>query len=267
MGLFGCGQVTADVEAATALARLGDSAIPEIEKALNAMENRGGPRGYGSMWVQLAYARIKGPSAYPRLRRLEDDSKEAFERDNLDSAIALSLALTSYVSNSRLPIRNISCTRGPEPRDAVDQLILGWERNDRSWLERSLGPRARTALKALLQGKTWAAMRSELWSAKPDDRVAVGYRFNIPGHWSEPAHTLEQQPASRDNTRISLKDEFNIDTVLTDSSGTDCGTRPVALLKSRTSAVGREKYLIDNSNLGDLLRLISSCAARASERP
>jgi len=155
--LFGCGQVTADLAAAISLANLGEAAIPEIEKTLDAIEKRGW--GWGSSWLQLAYARIKGHAAYLRLRRMEGDPGLGFDRKNVDSAIALSLGLTSYVSDSRLAIRSIRCTRGPEPRDALDRFILGWQRNDRPWLEASLGPTARAAVNSLLNGRTWAAVR------------------------------------------------------------------------------------------------------------
>ncbi|MGE5193314.1 MAG: hypothetical protein ACM3U2_12535, partial [Deltaproteobacteria bacterium] len=57
MGVFTCGQVTADLEAATSLAKLGNSAIPEIERALEAIEKPGNRWKYGSRWLARAYAK------------------------------------------------------------------------------------------------------------------------------------------------------------------------------------------------------------------
>ena len=267
MGLFSCGPVTADLAAAKSLARLGDSAIPEIEKELDAIEMHGYQSGDGSSWLELAYARIKGPDAYPRLRRMGGNPRLGFDRHNLDSSIALSLSITSYVSDSRLLLRSIRCTRGPEPRDALDQLILAWERNDRLWLEASLGPRASAALNLLLKGRTWADLRAELWHGRSPGGVAVGYRFDIPGRWSAPQETLDEEGSSG---AVALPDNPDLETRFKNGSGGDCGRRRVKFLKTPMGAgPGYLMYVVDNFDLGDLLRLIGSCATGdsvASER-
>lgn len=84
-GLSGCRPSNADWRAAMALARLGGAALPDLEKELDSIEKN--PQGFGTNWLLLAYARIRGPAAFPRLRRISGGS-----------AVALSLALTSNVS-------------------------------------------------------------------------------------------------------------------------------------------------------------------------
>jgi len=263
IGLFSCGQVTANLAAAQRLAGLGESAISSIERELDVIEQDAGRRRYGSRWLELAYARIRGRAAYPRLRRIEGDAMQGLGRPNLDDAIALSLCLTSYVSDSRSGIRRFRCARSPEPRDALDQLILAWEKNDRSMLDASLSPRARGALTALLKASTWEAMRSEHWRGKSGDALAVGYRFGISGRWAEPDETLEQERRPGDAAVLSQQRDFRLDTFFKDKSGEDCGKHSVSFV---TSTVGAEKespgYLVDNSDLGDLLGTIASCATR-----
>ena len=105
-----------------------------------------------------------------------------------DNSIALSLGLTSYVHSGLAPAE-IIC-RPHEPRDALDQLISAWMRNDRQLLEKSLAQHAKTALTSMLTSRTWSAMRSELWYAKAGANVAVGYRFDIAGPLSEAPETL-----------------------------------------------------------------------------
>jgi hypothetical protein len=116
----------------------------------------------------------------------------------LDSSMAVSFGLTSYVSGIGMPVRIVTCSRPSEPRRALNQLILGWERNDRPWFEASLGPHARASFQLLLQGKTWARMREELWRGKSDDNVAVGYRFKDAGRWSDPEEPLDEKRLQED---------------------------------------------------------------------
>jgi hypothetical protein len=265
IGLFSCGQVIADLATAKALADLGDSAISAIEKELDVIEQHGSQWRYGSRWLQLAYARIKGRAAYPRLRRMEGDPKASLHRRNLDDAIALSLGITSYVSDSRSLTRNFRCGRGPEPRDALDQFILAWARSDRPLLEATLGPNSKAALMALLRETSWEAMRAEIPGGETVGSVAVGYRFDIPGRWSEPEETLEQEREWGDAARLADQVEFGLGTFFKDSLGKDCGWHQVKFVKA---SAGADKevlpYRVDNSDLTQLLRTIASCAG-ASE--
>jgi hypothetical protein len=190
---------------------------------------------------------------------MEGDPIRGSARRNMDGAIAISLALTSYVSDSLPLLRNISCTRGPEPRDPLDRLILGWERNDRPWLEASLGPRARVSLNSWLDHQPWADMRQQLWPVQSAG-VAVGYRFEIAGRWSEPIWTLPEPSANG----VQAPD-FDIETHFTDRFGNNCGRKRIRFLSVTENRVDR--YLVDDSDLTDLLRLIGTCATRTANNP
>ncbi len=117
-------------------------------------------------------------------------------------------------------MRIIHCSRYEEPRDVLDQLILAWERNDRPLLEASLAPGARAALNSLLAGTTWVGLRGELWPDRSGGGVALGYRFDISGRWSEPEETLEEDRAYGDAALSSANPD--LDTLL----------KPSALTKS-----------------------------------
>jgi len=152
----------------------------------------------------------------------------AFIRLRLDGAIALSLSLTSYVSGSQVPSRIFRCSRRGEPRDALDQLILAWERDDCRWLQGSLGPRASAALDSLLRGRTWADLRADLWHGAPGGDVAVGYRFDASDWWSRPEDTLGKE---REYVALAHPESPDFETRFRDASGGDCGKHRVKFLK------------------------------------
>jgi len=252
--LTGCGD-RGDRGSAVSLAKLGGASIPWLEEALDSIEKYGLASVYarGTAWMSLAYARNMGPAAAPRLRRLIADPKLGWFRTKLDHSVALSLGITSYVTEF---------TEGPfqcrlqEPRDGLDRLILGWKQNDRETIENNLGPNARAALKLLLDGRDWDTMRAELGAGKSAGD-SVGYRFDIPGRWSEPEETLEPEKtypteAIRELLHAELPTHFK------NRSGDDCGSHRVTFLRTDEEY---PHYLVDDSDLGELLRLIATCAA------
>lgn len=285
-GTFSCGQVVADHRAAVALAKLGDSALPDIEHELDAIEAHAYNHEFGSDWLEVAYAKIIGPSVYTRLRKMETQSESESARLYLDRAIALSLGLTSFVSasrsvTSRFPyqcknntntdslilgncptgthaeqLMNIHCDRYDEPRDALDQLIGALETNDEIFFELQLGPGARTALDAILKRRSWDELRAELFgqhSSRGD--LAVGYRFEEAGHWSQPDRTLdEDRTASPDLENPVLETNF------TSASGAACGNHRVSFVRASTSEGRTAPYLVNNSDLAGLLAVLGSCA-------
>jgi hypothetical protein len=244
------------------LVNLGPSAIPAIEEALDSFELRGKKSEVASEagWLLLAYARIKGPAAYPRLRRMYANSGLTAFANTMDNSFALAFGLTSYVSASR-GIPDFRCSRGEEPRDALDRLILAWERDDRVSLEASLGPRAKSVLDQLLKGRAWATMRTELWPTTFGRSVGMGYRFAASGRWAEPEETLEEERGQGAIDGNSNNPE--IETLFKSSSGGDCGKLRLRFFGTQRSATedwGVERYSIDNPGLADVLRLIASCA-------
>jgi len=250
----GCGvdeQGLEDRAAVKSLVSLGAKAIPAIEEAIGSLE-KGGPQsglGYNLAWLLYAYAKIKGPGAVDRLRSLANDPKFAPRQLVLDESVALALGLTSYVSSSRLPLLVLGC-RSPQPRDALDQMILAWERADRASLEDSLGPRAGVALESLLAGRPFASMWFGYWFRGPYGAHAVGYRFLISNGWSEPELGFEgEEPVPEDTPEIETR--------FADKSGVDCGAQRVRFARG-----GRAGYLVDDGDLGGLLGLVASCAAQ-----
>ena len=276
-GVFTCGsfltEVREDQKASDSLVKLGPSAIPELEGALDSIEKQGEDSLFAIKAGSLlhAYAKIEGTAALPRIRRMAGNPKVhlAVQQISLDQSFAVALGLTSYVSGSReiLAGRNITCGRVLGPQYFLDQLILGWERNDRPSVEAYLGPNARAALKLLLNGRSWAAMRANFWHGKSGSGLAVGYKLENSGKWwPEFERALEdqdEQPVGR--TRIP--ENFELDALLKDSSGGDCGRRSVKFLRTHGESIFDEKFVIDNSDLGDLLGSFSSCATAATKKP
>jgi hypothetical protein len=257
LAFAGCGisaDGLADRAAAASLVGLGGAAVPAIESALDSLDRSGYVAN--AHLLLYAYAKILGQAAYPRLWRMDSSPELDDLRLAVDDSIALSFGLTSYVSGYRTPMRTFRC-RGQQPRDALDQLIVGWERDDRRWVESTLGPAARASLDSLLKSRTWAEMRAELWPRKPTRGLAVGYRFEIPSRWSEPELDVDgARYPDESSGRVALDARF------TGRSGADCEAYRVAFV--RTPSAGPPaylRYLVDNSDLRGLLRLIGSCAA------
>ena len=90
MGAGGCGAVNKYRAAAKSLAKLGVSAIPDIEQAVSSIEKYGerSEFGFNADLLVIAYTQIQGAVAYPRLRRMIGERKLAFFRPDLDGAVA-----------------------------------------------------------------------------------------------------------------------------------------------------------------------------------
>ena len=182
---------------ANLLVRLGASAVPEIESALDSIDRLGERSRFsdGAMWLLYAYVGIEGPAAYPRLRRMTCNPQVRVGRFFLDQSVAISFGLTSYVDGYRQSDEAVGGGAQcfvKEPRDGLDDTVLTWVRNDQARFQESLGPSAKGSLDKLLRGKTWAQMRRELWPGNTGPEAAVGYRFKIPGRWSEPWKSLKR---------------------------------------------------------------------------
>ena len=254
----GCGAVSGDRHVAESLARIGKDALPDINRALNP---QGGSNSLGrplspAYWVPVALAKIEGADAFPQLRAMLV-RREFQDLDRaLDDAIALSLGITSYVSASLEAAPTFEGGRAGEPRLTLNRLVLGWERNDRAMMESSLGPRARAALSSMLRTTSWEGLRTRLGTGAPRQNAAVGYLLRTHGRWAEPYEPLEE--TRREVTADRLNPVIGVR--LIDSSGRGCGTYLVDFINAPT--LGDLGYLVNNANIGDLLRLIGSCAGR-----
>jgi hypothetical protein len=255
MGLISCGQTAADLSAAKELVKFGDRALPEIEAALDTIET--GEPLFGARWLLLAYARIGGQAAYPRLKRMMENPKLSDIRSHLSDAMALSLDLTSYVTDSGLLARRLFCFRQEEPRDGLDQLILAWLKGDRVWMEASLGSDARRALDSLLKKKTWAEIRAELIPSQPNGRFAIGYRFQDMGRWGRPSETLD----GFYSIIIGRSDTPTLETQFKDASGNNCSVEQIKFIRVGGFEPAHISYLVDNADLTILLRSIASCVS------
>lgn len=260
-GLFECGLMEMEAAKSRAIAetlvRMGPSVLPDIENALDSIGESGKKFSVSAPWLLYAFAKIKGLEAYPRLHRMADDLEWNFMRYALDNALALSLGLTSYLHGSLEPA-DFAC-RGPQPRGALDNLILTWERNDRTRLEASLSPSTRAILHSLLKKKRWTNLRDDLWHGRDGDGAVMGYRFDYPGRWGEPEEPLDPEDAQQYSTKILPKVEVN--TFFMTGSGQDCGEFTIKFLWIEGSQL-RGRYVIDSSNLEELLGSIASCASR-----
>jgi hypothetical protein len=106
---------------ATALVDLGRPAIADIENALDSVGAKGAasPYAYRAGWLAMAYAKIVGPAAFPRLRRMKSGSP--MHQNDLQTAIAIALGLTSYVDGAS--VQTTSCSPN-DPRDGLEIRVL-----------------------------------------------------------------------------------------------------------------------------------------------
>lgn len=231
--LAGCGLSGAnreDRQVESALIGLGASAVAPLEGAFDSLEEFGeeSPFFPGHSWLMNAYAHIKGPSACPRLWRMLSNRKTVPLESDIDSALAVALGLTSYVSDFSGMVSHAQGCQVFEPRDALDNLVL-------DCLQAGIRP-----------GKRRGA-------------VAVGYRFEIAGPWSPPRDRPEGTDAGivvhMGPGELLLRPE--IDTIFKDSAGNDCGKHHIRFF---TTPSFFHLYLVDDPDLPGLVRLISSCA-------
>jgi hypothetical protein len=259
MGLFGCGGGVDDRSAEASLVRLGDGAVPDLENALGSLEELGQSSAFAlnSGWLPLAYAKIRGRSARERLLELERRPQLAFLRTSLHGALSISLSLTSYVSSSTPLERRFLCRDG-QPRDALDQVVLAWLRNDRTPFEASFSARSKTALHRLESRGGWNEMRSQLWQIGPGDGADVGYRFSADPSWSLPDDIFDES-----NGPVPQHPENPvIETVFVSATGGECGRRDMKFVGTREDLRSQKAtYLVDETDMEGLLQLLSSCAA------
>jgi len=249
-----------DRAAANSLVALGPAAIPAIEAALDHLERSDpGTFGPGSRWLLFAYAKIRGSSALPRLRSMDDHPRLEYLRNDLDTSLAIALGLTSYVSVSHYGYA-LGCCK--EPREALDQFVLAWFQGNRAEFQGVLGPRARSALDSLLVHRSWSSLRREVWYGEPRPALAIGYRLAAPGDWTEPEEALDQ--ALQDRRRVRDMDRVPRDpdlvTKFVGAYGDACGEREVRFALVPVRNMPLPIYSVDDPGLGELLRLITGCA-------
>lgn len=244
--IFTCGATQQDLDkvaAARSLATLGISALPAVEGALRQTSDYPDSAGL----LLAVYAQLRGAQAVPRLTEWRNE----FSQGQLDGAMAVALNITSYVSmrsSAIVPTDAPAYCGGPEPRDSLDLLVLAWIGNSQPLLEASLSPRAKAGLDSQLQHPARA-------------EVAVGYRFDpAPGAWSESRMKLNIEQQQTGAPELDANPQLN--TTFMTASGADCGTYRILFLWQSLGSFRAGRYVIDNSDVGEILRLISSCAAQ-----
>lgn len=252
--LFTCGVTPEDREdraAADRLVSLGPAALPAIEGAFALMIDR---ESQGRLLpneglILLAYASIRGPAGYPRLRTLLDDRRLSSVQLGISEAVAVSLGLSAYVAYRPWTVvpRNppLFCGGGTR-KDALNQSILAWEGNDPAALVTSLGPAARAALERSLDGKTWEALRGELWHGGARDSTGIGYRW------------LETEAGNRAQDTPQGAPSAEIEAEFVSAAGAVCGRRAIKFSEAGDGV--RKPSRLDNPDIIDLLGFIASCA-------
>jgi hypothetical protein len=263
-GIFTCGGENADRRAATSLAQRGESALAVIEPVLRSLVEQGERSEYAlsARWILMAYARIKAEDAVPRLRQIYNVPRIPMGI-SLDTAFAIALGLTSYVSDLREDIGG-AC-RADEPREALDRLLIALKEGQRSQIESVLGANARAKFKDFIKGRDWREVRREIWPRQAGAVVGVGYRFQLAGRWADPDESLTEVKGwlMGDAVQLSRELDITIDTLFRDGSGKPCGSRTVRFVKASTENPF-DKYHVNNEDLGDLILTIAACASPQS---
>lgn len=111
---FDCGITKEDLQdraTAKALIKFGAAAITAIDQVFGSMEQ---PDSHWGDVVNVrlllnAYAKIRGPAAWPRFKEMSNNPGLDYIRVGLDDATALAFGFTSYVSADRAPARIFRC--------------------------------------------------------------------------------------------------------------------------------------------------------------
>jgi len=251
-----------DLSTAVSLVALGPAAIPDLTAALDPIERKG-QLAPGAEWLLWAYAVLQGRAAFPELRRMLDDDRLGPLKFALDYAAAISLGLTSYVSNYGKAFGGGCCLIGRpwEPRDALEGLVRAWWTGDQASMDSTLTEAARAALARPVPG------RGGVPAPVPDRMASVGFRFETPARWSLPEVTLDQ--GLQDLRGTGHVEQFpetnNLETRFTDRLGQDCGRR-VIRFKTQTITSANiyiwRGYVLDDPDMHGLVDLIAACAAR-----
>jgi hypothetical protein len=256
-GSFGCVQPVADFQAATALRRHGANAARELEAETGRMlRNPSERRGW--YWITSTYAAIRGRDALPLLQSLAVEDRGGVTQYNVDSAIAISLSLTSFVSTRRPVIASIPCIRGFQPRDALDRVILGVLKGDRRWLESgvNLDPEG-------YDRGAWDRAMAEYasgWVARPVGEVrAIGYRFDGNDIWSDPPLVLDDASNRRSLREGAGAERFTLRAKFYDGGGSACGEMPVPFRRNHDGDAFRT-FVVERDGIEAVLGMIRKCA-------
>ncbi len=242
MGLFSCGLVAPELEAADALVALGQRAIPVIEGRLEELENVGSGDRYGLGTLEIAYSKILGSRAFARIRDTRSREVDISRRRSLDEAWAYALGVDSFVSDSTSPLPRIRCRGGHAFKDTLDRMAAAWFQSDPVNFIQIVMPSVQKVLFEELRPRSWQEMRASILGTPAEKRWEFGYQF------------LTTRDLGGKNNPLGTK-RVEMDTLLVDRIGKSCGRLTLVFEEERDQG-----YRIANTDLGHVLKAISACA-------
>lgn len=264
MGISPCSAERRYGSLVEALASEGIRRLPEVERALQSIEDEGTASEFATngQWMARVYAKILGAEALPRLRRMAGDPKLAGLQLHLDAAMATSLGLNAMVSTSATVGRRFPCNGTVDLSSALDPFLAAWQKNDAGAFERSLGPQTRRSLELLLADRSWAEFRAEFRPAQARPG-AVGYRLRDSG--PAPGRPFTDSLTARGSQdagphRNVVMVEF------TDAFGANCGMKRLEFSKV-AGAGSLDPSFVEVPELGEVLRMIWACSWQGAGVP
>jgi hypothetical protein len=270
-GILRGGYSAADRSAAASVVRLGKAATPRLEELLRSLETQGklSPAAGRAFWLACVYGRIEGKDATGTLVRMLRNPSLSFLRAELEQATAIATGVTTFRALQEGagsdPAGSAPRRFGfrPElPQDTLDRFLAAWVTGNRSAMEKSLSRPALFSFRSFVGNQDFRRLRESMIREAGTDVVDVAFKLRLP-----PGLTRGPDPLS-DETSFEFYPSVEGSATLF-REGEACGTFAVRFL-GRYDASNREfsevvTYLLDNDDIGLLLRSVSRCLLRPRE--
>ncbi len=243
----------------------GPAALPLLEEAMDQMEDG---REYGMScgieWLLYAYARMRGPAAYPRLKHALTNQRSKYLHREIEVAIAVSLGLTSVITSldQAVALYGIGQQRDSfgfaMPQYSLDSLLLGFLTDSRESAAELLGPSAADAFHRWSAGRDWQSLRAEFLRGSSSAPYLIEYKLSLPEGMVSPLQPdrLDFEFDEPSQRRLAGTVEFF-------RGGTKCGSHRVEFADvSDPQPENRPRswrFLLDNQDLEALLRSAGKC--------
>jgi hypothetical protein len=236
----------------------GPAAKPFVEEALAALESHGvGKRACGAEWLLYVYARLEGERAYPRLRRLLDNENLRVLHREIENSMAVSLDLTSIVTNVDAPGAIIPfptlAFHGLDgyvmPQTSLELFLLGWIKRDSTILRRALTPAALATFER-------AGGPAPATPDQPRGQSVrnLGFGLFLPEGMVEPAGIERKYQIDQPHPAAFTG------TVELFANGQSCGKSAISFadLAARTGE-SKWRFVIDDNGLASLIAILKQC--------